>query len=616
MLKKTTGAFGIFCVASGTMISSGLFILPAIVYLKAGPSIIIAYFFSALLVIPTLLSKSELATAMPKSGGTYFFVHRSLGAFVGTFAGFASWFSLGLKSAFALLGIGLLIQPMFNNSSPEIIKLIAVGVVLFFTILNIIGTKESTLFQTIMVVGLISILVLYIFSGFSHVDVHRYVPFMPNGWISVFTVMGMIFISFGGLTKVASLAGEVKNPKRNLPAGMFSAFIVTTVLYVFAVFITVGLLDNIEFNQTLNPLAFASSKIMGNAGFWILSIAAIIAFVTTGNAGLLTSSRIPMAMSEDNLIPSMFARINVKLKTPIISILITSLFMIIAIVFLDLENLVKVASTMKLILFSLVNLSVILMRESKIVSYKPSFKSPLYPYVQIFAIVVYLVLIIEMGFLPFLITLAFFILSLLWYFLNSKRRNKKQSALLKIVERITSREIKSSVLTDELRDILLERDGIIEDKFDGIIKNAIFIDTKEKLDKTGLFKLLAQGHSDKLNIPPEQLYKLYIKEKENFESIYDGLAISNIVFEGESKFDIIVVRSERGIDIEEGAAPAHIVFALAGTQDERSFYLKSLMAIAQIIQNKGFIKNWKKARSINDLKNLILLAERVRKGKI
>ena len=87
MLKKTTGAFVIFCVATGTMISSGLFILPAIVYLKAGPSIIIAYFFSALLVIPTLLSKSELATAMPKSGGTYFFVHRSLGAFVGTFAG-------------------------------------------------------------------------------------------------------------------------------------------------------------------------------------------------------------------------------------------------------------------------------------------------------------------------------------------------------------------------------------------------------------------------------------------------------------------------------------------------------------------------------------------------
>lgn len=616
MLKKTTGVFGIFCVATGTMISSGLFVLPALVYIKAGPSIIIAYLFSALLVIPTMLSKSELATAMPKSGGTYFFVHRSLGAFVGTFAGFASWFSLGLKSAFALLGIGLLIEPLLNNSSPELIKFIAVGMVLFFTILNIIGTKESTLFQTIMVIGLISILIIYIFFGFNHVDVHKYVPFMPNGWNSVFTVMGIIFISYGGLTKVASIAGEVKNPKRNLPTGMISAFIVTTVLYVLAIFITVGLLDKFEFNQTLNPLALGSSKFFGSSGFWILSAAAIIAFITTGNAGLLTSSRIPMAMSEDSLIPSMFARISVKLKTPIISILITSVFMITAIVFLDLENLVKVASTMKLILFALVNVSVILMRESKIVSYKPSFKSPLYPYIQIFGIIVYLFLIIEMGLLPFIITLGFFVLSLLWYFLYSKRRNQKKSALLKIVERITSREIKSSILTNELRDILLERDGIIEDKFDGIIRNAIFIDSKEKLNRKGLFKLLAQGHSKKLNIPSEKLYKLYLKEKENFESIYEGLAISNIVFEGSSQFDIVVVRSKQGIDFGEGNEPAHIVFALAGTQDERSFYLQALMAIAQIVQNKEFIKNWKKAYSISDLKNLILLAERIRKGKI
>jgi len=290
--------------------------------------------------------------------------------------------------------------------------------------------------------------------------------------------------------------------------------------------------------------------------------------------------------------------------------------MIFAIVFLDLENLIKVASTMMLILFTLVNSSVILMRESKIVSYKPSFKSPFYPYMQIFGIVVYLFLIIEMGLLPFLITSVFFIFSIIWYFFYSKRRNLKQSALLKIVERITSREIKSSILTNELRDILLERDGIIEDKFDSIIKNAVFIDAKERLNKTGLFKLLAQKHSNKLDIPAEQLYKLYLKEKENFESIYEGLAISNIVVEGESKFDIIVVRSKAGIHFEEGAAPTHIVFALAGTRDEKSFYLKSLMAIAQIVQNKEFIKHWKKANNIDDLKNLILLAERIRKGKI
>ena len=616
-LKKNTGILGIFCVATGTMISSGLFILPAIVYFIAGPSIIIAYFFSALLVIPTILSKSELATAMPKSGGTYFFVHRSLGAFVGTFAGFASWFSLGLKSAFALLGIGLLIEPIFNNSSPEMIKLIAVGMVLFFTILNVIGTKESILFQAIMVIGLISILVLYVFFGFNHVDVHKYVPFMPNGRKSVFTVMGIIFISFGGLTKVASIAGEVKNPKKNLPAGMFSAFIVTTVIYVFAVFITVGLLNKMEFHQTFNPLAVGASKIFGNFGFWILSIAAIIAFITTGNAGVLTSSRIPMAMSEDNLIPSMFAKVNVKLKTPIISILITSLFMILAIVFLELEDLVKVASTMKLILFALVNLSVILMRESKIVSYKPSFKSPLYPYIQIFAIIIYLVLIIEMGFLPFLITLAFFVLSLLWYFLYSKRRNLKQSAILRIVERITSREIKTSGLSSELKDILFERDGIIEDNFDFLIKNALFIDLSKQIDLAGIFYILSKEYSKKFGIHVNELFHLFKNEEETFSSvIYEGITVSNITIEGTGKFDIIIVRSKPGIDYRPGATPIHVLFSIVATKDKRNQTLHALMAIAQIIQNKEFIKHWKWGESIEELRNLILLAERIRKGEI
>ena len=96
-MKRTLGILDIFSLASGAMISSGLFILPAIVYLKAGPGIIIAYFLAAFLVIPALFAKTELATAMPKSGGAYFFVDRSMGPFFGTFAGFASWFSLSLK---------------------------------------------------------------------------------------------------------------------------------------------------------------------------------------------------------------------------------------------------------------------------------------------------------------------------------------------------------------------------------------------------------------------------------------------------------------------------------------------------------------------------------------
>ena len=97
-MKKELGVVHIFSIASGAMISSGLFVLPAVVYNKAGPSIILAYIFAGILMIPAMFAKAELATAMPKSGGTYFFINRSLGPLFGTFAGFASWFSLSLKS--------------------------------------------------------------------------------------------------------------------------------------------------------------------------------------------------------------------------------------------------------------------------------------------------------------------------------------------------------------------------------------------------------------------------------------------------------------------------------------------------------------------------------------
>ena len=615
-LKKDIGFFGVFCIASGTMISSGLFILPVIVYPKVGPAIIIAYFFSALLMIPALLSKLELATAMPKSGGAYFFIHRSLGALVGTFAGFASWYSLCLKSAFALLGIGLFLEPIFFEASPELIKLFSVGVVLFFTILNILGVKESSFLQAILVIGLIAILIFFITTGFNHLDIHRYVPFKPHGWQSVFKVVGMIFISYGGLTKIAAVAGEIKNPKINIPAGMFAAFIITTTLYVFSMFIVVGLLDSVEFSQTYNPLGLGASKYMGGFGYWILTIAAILAFITTGNAGLLTSSRIPLAMSEDNLIPSFFSKVNMRFKTPVTSIIITSLFMITVIVFLDLENLVKVASTMMLILFTLVNVSVILMRESKISSYKPSFRAPLYPWIQIFGIIFYLVLIIEMGIIPFFITLGFFIISLLWYYLYSKSRNLKQSALLHIIKRITSKEIRSLVLPNELRDILFERDGIVEDKFDSLIKKATFIDLKKKTDKEGLYKLIADTFTEKFDIPSDKMLNLF-QQEESFDSVtHEGLAISNIVIEGNAEFDIVVLRSKYGIDFENGESPIHIIFAVAGTKDQRNVFFQTLITIAQIVQNKEFIKNWKKATNINDLKHMILLAERIRKRQI
>jgi len=116
-MRKELGLAGVFSVAAGSMISSGLFVLPGIAYRHAGPGVILAYILAALAMLPAVLAKSELSTAMPKSGGSYFYIERSLGGLAGTACGFSQWASVSLKSAFALIGIGALFTLPFPSLS-------------------------------------------------------------------------------------------------------------------------------------------------------------------------------------------------------------------------------------------------------------------------------------------------------------------------------------------------------------------------------------------------------------------------------------------------------------------------------------------------------------------
>ena len=159
-LRKELGLLDIFCIASGAMISSGLFILPGLAFAKTGPAVLISYAIASLLVMPAMLSKAELSTAMPKAGGAYFFIDRSMGPMMGTIGGFAAWFSLAFKSAFALVGIGvfaILLNPGFTIMQ---IKLIAILFCVLFTIINIRGVKHTGKTQIILVMGLLVLLVI------------------------------------------------------------------------------------------------------------------------------------------------------------------------------------------------------------------------------------------------------------------------------------------------------------------------------------------------------------------------------------------------------------------------------------------------------------------------
>jgi APA family basic amino acid/polyamine antiporter len=617
-LKKQLGCLDVFAVAAGAMISSGLFILPAIAYTKAGPAVVLSYLFASILILPSALSQAELATAMPRAGGTYFYVERSLGPVWGLFGGLANWFSVAMKSAFAVVGMAVLIDVIINEVFG--VRMVAWHLKLFgvvccfgFVAVNIVSVKHTTRFQVWLVGILLALLTFFVVFGAGRVEAVRFKGFLDKGWFDVFATAGLVFVSFGGLTKVASIAEEVKNPGKNLPLGMLLAWAVVAVFYIAVIAIAVGLVDGAELTASLMPISLAASKFAGSAGFAVLGIAAVAAFVTTANGGILAASRYPMAMSRDRLLPPVLARVSERFTTPHISVLLTGGFMIAAIVFLELELLVKTASTLMIILFILVNASVIIMRESRIQSYRPMFKSPLYPYIHIAAILAYGVLIIDMGLVPLSITAGFIVLSAAWFWLYVYRRVTRASAIMHVVERVTDRELKSVTLENELRDILLQRDDVIEDRFDRLIRDCQILDVQGQISAEDIFRRISTILAGRLETDEYVLFEKFLhREAEGGTVVQPGLAIPHIVVEGEHKFDVLLIRARDGINFPNAPDPVKIMFVLAGSKDERNYHLRALMAIAQVTQEKDFEKRWLAARDIEAIRNLILLSTRKR----
>ncbi len=612
-LRKELGLLGIFCIASGAMISSGLFILPGLAYAKTGSSVVISYLIASIIMIPTLLSKAELATAMPKAGGDYFFIDRSMGPAIGTIGGLASWFALSSKTAFALIGIGAFVQ-LFNPGLTDFnIKLIAVGFCILFTIINLYGVKHAGKTQVILVAGLTSILIFYIVVGFFFIQPSRFEPFTTNGIAPIFATAGFIFVSYMGLTKVCSIAEEIKKPKRNIPLGMFLAWSIVSALYILVVFVTVGLLEHKTLTSSLMPISLGAEIFLGEIGLIVLGVAAVLAFITTANAGLLSSSRYPMAMSKDQLLPGFFSKIS-KRGTPVASILFTSGFMICIILFLDLEGLVKTASTIVLLLFIFVNLSIIMMRESKIRHYRPSFRSPFYPWIQIAGIIGYSFLIFEMGFVPLVFVGCFIGFGFGWYWFFARDKIWREYSILHVVERITGEKSTGHLLDEELREILMGRDDIDEKRFEQFVKNCKVFDLDKYLLPDEFAKLMAHELAGRLDIDERNLYDLF-KKKETDSNIvvHPGVAILSHTIKGRDKFEMILVRSKKGLIISDNVDPIHSFFLIVASPDQQSFYLHSLMWIIQIAEETDFEEEWVKAQDSKELKNIILQSWKKRK---
>jgi amino acid transporter/mannitol/fructose-specific phosphotransferase system IIA component (Ntr-type) len=607
-LKKELGFMDVFCIASGAMISSGLFVLPGLAHARAGTAVVFSYLLAGLLSLPGMLSLIEMTTAMPKAGGDCFAVIRSLGPGVGTIAGLLSWFSLSMKSSFALVGISVFAALI----APIDVHVTAVGFCLVFLGINLIGIKEAGRTQVFLVLALLALMSLYVAWGIPAVRPRLYLPVAPRGLGAVLSTSGFVFVSYAGLLKVASIAEEIRDPGTHIPRGMIVSIVVVSVFYTLMVLVTAGVLDPETFHGSLTPISDGASAFLGPWGTAALSVAAIVAFLTTANAGIMTSARSLVPLSRDGLLPDVVGRVNARFGTPHVSLFVTGAFVILT-VFLNLEVLVEAASTVLILTNILACVSHIILRESRVQNYRPTFRAPLYPWLQALGIGGLGLLIVEMGIEAHLITTGLIAAGAILFFVYGKRRGKREYALLHLVEKITAKELTTHSLENELKEIIRERDRIEKDRFDRVVENCPVLDIDRPLSAEEFFSLAADAMAERLGMDRSLLFERFMeRERESSTAITKSIAIPHIIVAGERTFDILIARCREGAFFSEGSPRVHTVFVLAGTKDDRNFHLVSLAAIAQIVSEPDFEGRWMSAKNRESLRDIVLLGKRKR----
>lgn len=623
-LKKELGLFDVFAVSTGAMFSSGFFLLPGLAFAKAGPAVVLAYLFAGVLILPAMFSKAELSTALPRAGGTYYFLDRSLGPLAGTIGGLGTYFALSLKTAFALIGIGA--YAAFFIELP--IKPVAVALTVVFVIINIFGAKETTALQRWLVLILLAVMALFMVGGFVRIfgqplatTTERFTPFMTMGTAGLLSTIGFVFVSYAGLTKVASVAEEVKNADRNIPLGMMLSLGVTTLVYGCGVFLIVSVVEPVALSSDLTPVATAAETMFRwmppKVGLLLIVIAALAAFASTGNAGLLAASRYPLAMARDRLLPDRFATLG-RFRTPSFAILVTGSLMVFFIVVLDAEGIAKLASAFQLFIFMLVNFAVVVMRESRIPSYDPGYRSPLYPWMQLLGIVTSLMLIVYMGWEAIAFTAGIVVVCIAWYYYYAAKRVKRDGAIYHWFHRLGVRQ--DDGLDREFRGIMKERGLRDNDPFEQIVARSIVIDLDTAATYSDVVERAAEHLTERIPNSADEIKERFLRGTAMGDTpVAKGVALPHFRTVSIQSAELVLVRCQKPVamvvddPLTEEIEPeqqVHAIFFLISPEEDAAQHLRILAQIAGRVDEASFAGAWSSAANEEDLREVLLRDDR------
>ncbi len=623
-LTRHLGLVDVYAICTGAMFSSGFFLLPGIAFGMSGKWVVAAYGLSALIVVPAMLSKAELASALPKAGGDYYFLDRSMGPLVGTVGGLGTWLAMAFKNTFALIGLGAYLSLFVEVDILGIAVAGAVG----FTAINIVGAKETAALQRWLVYVLVGILTLLLAAGFIEIGVgeglvatfQRQFGGAPGSSVDGFlATVGLVFVSYAGLTKVAGVAEEVKRPERNILLGMVLSLATAFTFYTVGTLLLVLQLDHGSLATDLTPVASAAERALGwlpgRTGVFLVFLAATAAFASTANAGILSASRYLLAMGRDHLISDRFGKIG-RMGTPTLGVLVTGGFVVVCLLTLDVVSVAKLASSFQLMVFAFVCLAVIVMREARIDTYDPPVRSPFYPWTQLAGIFVSFFLIIELGRLAILFALGIVSFGVVWFFVYAKRRVVREGAVLHWFERLGRG--RSDGLELEIWSILKEA-GLREgDPFAELLDRAELVELEGRPGFPEVARRVAGILAERVPLDRGQIAgEFLLGVRAGLVPVTAGIAIPHFRIPGLARHELVIARALDGVSVHVGEGhpsgehevEVHALFFLLSPEDEAGQHLRILAKLATQAERDDFIPRWRAAVGSAELRALLLDSE-------
>jgi amino acid transporter/nucleotide-binding universal stress UspA family protein len=438
-LAKDLGPLAALTIGVGTMIGAGIFVLPGEAIARAGSFAILSFVIGGGIALFTALSASELGTAMPRSGGAYFYVNEALGPLFGSIAGWANWLGLAFASAFYMVGFGEYVVDIAGLADGFIvagftvpwIKFIGLLAASLFVLVNYIGAKETGRLQNVIVVILVLILGVFTVYGATRADPAN-IP-GSKGLTPMLETTGLIFVSYLGFVQITSVAEEIKEPGKNLPRAIIGSVVIVTIIYALVLVVMTATVDPgfIQEQSEANNIAVVevARLLMGPIGAGAMLFGGLLATASSANASIMASSRINFAMGRDKIVTPDLNEIHPKFGTPYRSIALTGSFILLFIVAAPINTLASIGSFLHLVIYGLLNIALVVMREADAVDYEPSFTVPFYPFTPIIGGVLSFGLIYYIDSVPRLIGGGIVLFAAAWYLLYARSRTQKQGLL-------------------------------------------------------------------------------------------------------------------------------------------------------------------------------------------